>query len=56
MENNDVLLLKSAKSGDIKRLCALLTAGAKVDVCDRDGTTALMLAANLVTPKLCDRS
>lgn len=39
-ENNDTLLLKAAKSGDIKGLCALLAAGAKVDACDRQGTTA----------------
>ncbi|MBD0390057.1 MAG: ankyrin repeat domain-containing protein, partial [Nostoc sp. C3-bin3] len=46
-ENNDTLLLKAAKSGDIKHLCALLAAGASVDACDRQGTTALMFAANL---------
>ncbi len=46
-ENNDTLLLKAAKSGDIKRLCALLNIGTKVDACDRSGTTALMFAANL---------
>jgi len=47
MENKDVLVLKSAKSGDTKHLCELLSSGAKVDVTDGDGTTALMFAANL---------
>src|SRR5689334_9770027 len=47
IENNDILLLKAAKNGDIKGLCALLAAGAKVDACDGQGTTALMFAANL---------
>lgn len=37
MTNNDVLLLKVAKSGDIKGLGALLAAGVGVDICDRDG-------------------
>ena len=52
-ENNDTLLLKAAKSGDIKGLCALLAAGAKVDACDRFGTTALMFAANLGYTRNC---
>jgi ankyrin repeat protein len=46
-ENKENLLLKAAKNGDIKRLYEILATGAKVDVCDRTGTTALMLAANL---------
>ena len=40
-------MLLAAKSGDIKRVQALLASGAPVDASDRDRTTALMIAANL---------
>lgn len=46
-KDNDTLLLMAVKSGDIKQVRALLAAGAKPDVSDRQGTTALMYAANL---------
>ncbi|MFM6122711.1 MAG: ankyrin repeat domain-containing protein, partial [Sphaerospermopsis kisseleviana] len=47
IDKNDNLLLNAAKSGDIKRVGELLATGANVDGCDRNGTTALMFAANL---------
>jgi hypothetical protein len=42
----DVLLLNAAQRGDLTQLKAILAQGANVDECDRDGTTALMFAAN----------
>jgi len=41
----DVLLIRAARSGDIKRVQALLAAGADANTSDHDGTTALMFAA-----------
>jgi len=48
----DVLLIRAARSGDIKRVQALLAAGADANTSDHDGTTALMFAALRATPRL----
>ena len=41
----DLLLLKAAQSGNLTQVQALLAQGANIDAIDRDGTTALMFAA-----------
>ena len=42
--NQDVLLIKAAKSGDIQQVQALLAAGTDVNVSTKSRTTALMYA------------
>ena len=46
-ENQDALLLKAVKTGDIKGVFTLLSDGANVNARDVHETTALMFAANL---------
>lgn len=45
-KNNDLLLLVAARNGDLTQVQALIASGAKVDISDPNGTTALMFAAN----------
>jgi ankyrin repeat protein len=45
ISDKDVLLLNAARSGNFNQILAILTQGANVDATDRDGTTALMFAA-----------
>ena len=46
MSKNNASLLEAARSGDIKRVQTFLSTGASASVNDKDGTTALMFAAN----------
>lgn len=57
--NYDLMLIRAARSGDVKQVQALLAQGANANASDRDGTTALMFAAQQgyteIVKVLCDR-